>query len=107
MTPPGGVFRTKSLGVKLDKDTYIKFRTLLFNYDLSVQEVLEAVIESMLAEDDKWLRFLHSLVKTKMKKKVDEIHIPKAHNPLSEKDVEALYDLIAESDKEEVQDEEG
>jgi hypothetical protein len=85
--------------VKLDKDVHFQLKVILFKYDLSIQEILEAFVEDLILEQPRAMSFLSDLVKTKVKRRLEPIRYDPKDRSVPDFDTDALYDLIAEREK--------
>lgn len=94
------LFKHKRLNIWIDKNAYIKLRTTLFRYDISIQEIFEDFALLLLSDTDRGNAILKRFAKQKMQRKIDGQEKPE-RKVFSEQDVDALYDLIAEDEGEE------
>lgn len=100
VSAPPHFFKHKYVHIKLNKDDAVAFRTTLFKYDLSMQEVLEEVIMQIITGSGRGMQIVNDITKHKMKKKLEGIGVKERdRNIFSEHDTEMLYDLIAEDEE--------
>lgn len=81
----------RDIHVKVTKQAHTQFRTLLFQKNLSMQEVFEEFVQLVVAEDARALKMLDQLVTKKAQAKLDKV---KKKPTISELDHETLYDLL-------------
>lgn len=85
----------KCLHVRFRKEVHAAFRTKLFEYGLSMQEVLEEFARLVASEDPKLLKAIDDYARRKVQEKIDMLK-PKSRQTVSELDKDTLYDLINE-----------
>lgn len=87
----------KSVHVKLTKETHTALREKLFRYGITMQDLFQETVDSVLREGDKADNMLHRIAKKRMLSQLEKID-RKRHIKMGEFDSETLYNLL-ESDE--------
>ena len=88
----------KSVHVKLEKNVHAALRAMLFNHNISMQEVFDEFAKLVVSGDHKATKIVEHLVMRKVREAI-EGKPKKRDRSISELDVDALYDLIEEGTK--------
>jgi len=89
----------KCIHIRLEKDVHTAFRQLMFEYGLSMQEIINEFARRASEKDPKAIKIIDQYAKFKIDEQLKKLQSPvvkKANEKVSELDHDTLYDLIEE-----------
>lgn len=84
------LFKRRGINVTVDKDTHNEFRTVLFRFDISPQEILELFIRDIVMGVPRAVKYLEEINRRKLEKKTESLKLNKDRTPEEEEELRRI-----------------